>query len=154
MSIFLIIATILANLIAITIVYQFLKKLEKKEIIIFLAINLTINYLLISLVYAISGIGIDTNVHEESKNFVTYLFVPVNMIFFSSCIASRYMKLKLKEISQEKFVNTIMKLVVVLIIALVVEYFYFRSIQTNIDSTMNNIQNSQSVNKVLTNQTN
>lgn len=151
MNIFLTIAIILANAIAITIVYQFLKKLEKKELIIFLAINITVNYLLISLVYAISGIGIDATIHEASKNFVLYLFVPINMILFSSYIASRYMKLKLNEITREKFVRTLVNLSMLLIIVLIIEYFYFRSIQTNIDVTMNSIQNEQQANSITTN---
>ena len=48
MNIFLIIAMILINIIAIVIVYQILKKQPKKEILIFIASGVAIIYLIIS----------------------------------------------------------------------------------------------------------
>ena len=140
MNIYLMIAILLANIIAIAIVYQFIKKLEKKEKLIFIAISVALMYILISIVYWFSGFGIDEKVHETSKSFVVYLFVPVNVILFIPYFASQYMKLKLKQIKIEKFANKLSTLLVLLIVVLVAEYFYFRNIQENI-KTMNDTQN-------------
>lgn len=138
MNIFLIIAMILANITAVAIVYQFIKKLEQKEKIIFIAIGIAFMYVLISIVYWFSGFGIDKTIHEASKNFVLYLFVPVNVILFIPYFASQYMKLKVNQIKIAKFVNKLSTMAILLILVLVVEYFYFRNIQENI----NNMQNS------------
>lgn len=140
MNIYLMIAILLANIIAIAIVYQFIKKIEKKEKLIFIAISVALMYILISIVYWFSGFGIDEKVHETSKSFVVYLFVPVNVILFIPYFASQYMKLKLKQIKIEKFANKLSTLLVLLIVVLVAEYFYFRNIQENI-KTMNDTQN-------------
>lgn len=140
MNIYLMIAILLANIIAIAIVYQFIKKLEKKEKLIFIAISVALMYILISIIYWFSGFGINEAVHEASKNFVLYLFVPVNVILFIPYFASQYMKLKLKQIKIEKFANKLSTLIVLLIVVLVMEYFYFRNIQENI-KTMNDTQN-------------
>ena len=55
MNIYLMIAILLANIIAIAIVYQFIKKIEKKEKLIFIAISVALMYILISIVYWFSG---------------------------------------------------------------------------------------------------
>lgn len=139
MNIYLMIAILLANILGITIVYQFVKKLEKKEKLIFIAISVALMYILISIIYWFSGFGIDEKVHEASKSFVLYLFVPVNVILFIPYFASQYMKLKLKQIKIEKFANKLSILVVLLIVVLVIEYFYFRNIQENINNMQDNI---------------
>ena len=59
MNIYLMIAILLANILGITIVYQFVKKLEKKEKLIFIAISVALMYILISIIYWFSGFGID-----------------------------------------------------------------------------------------------
>lgn len=146
MNIYFMIAILLANVIGIAIVYQFIKKLEKKEKLIFVAISVAVMYILISIVYWFSGFGIDETIHEASKNFVLYLFVPVNVILFIPYFASQYMKLKLRQIKIEKFINKLSVLVILLILVLVVEYFYFKNIQENIkvmNDTQNVIENNQ-----------
>lgn len=157
MNIYLMIAILLANIIAIAIVYQFIKKIEKKEKLIFIAISVALMYILISIVYWFSGFGIDEKVHETSKSFVVYLFVPVNVILFIPYFASQYMKLKLKQIKIEKFANKLSTLLVLLIVVLVAEYFYFRNIQENIktmNDTQNVIQNTQieTQNEIISNE--
>lgn len=150
MNLYLMIAILLANIISIAVVYQFIKKLEKKQTLLFIAISVAFMYILISVIYWISGFGIEKNIHEISKNFIIYLFVPVNVILFIPYLASQYMKLKLKQINIEKFINKLSILIVILIIVLIVEYFYFRNIQKNIkvvndaqNEIMNEITNTQ-----------
>lgn len=136
MNIFLILAIIIANVIAITIVYQILKKQPKKEILIFIAASITIIYLIISLIYWLSGFGIDASVHESSKNFVTFLFVPINVIIFVPYIAFQYKKIrqnkKIEKYDIEKISTKIAILLTAFIITCIGEFFYFKNIQFNI----------------------
>lgn len=125
-------AIILANVVAISLVYQFIKKLPKREIIVFLAISVGLMYVLISIVYWISGLGVENSIHEASKNFVTYLFVPVNVILFIPYIAVQYHKVKQNKIKKEQLQKKAIILGILLILVLILEYFYFGSIQNNI----------------------
>lgn len=156
MDIYLMIATAVANIIAIGLTYQFIKKMPKREVILFLAISVATMYILISIVYWISGFGIDSAVHEGAKNFIIYLFVPINMILFVPYFALQYKKFKNKEIKVEKLSKKLSTLVILLIIVLVAEYFYFTSIQKNVKSIGNNqtnitIQNEQTTENEISN---
>ena len=133
MSLGIVLAIAIVNILAILIVYKFLKKLPKKEILVFLAVSVAIIYILISIVYWFSGFGIEENIHEKSKKYVIYVFVPVNIILFVPFIAAKYNKLKSKDIKLEKFIKNVMITFIIMIIVLVVEFFYFKKIQQNID---------------------
>lgn len=146
-NMFFMIAILLANVIGIAIVYQFIKRLEKKEKLIFIATSVAVMYILISIVYWFSGFGIDEEIHEMSKDFVLYLFVPVNVILFIPYFASQYMKLKLGKMKKKNFINKLSILIVLLIVVLVVEYFYFRNIQENI-GIINDTQNETIDNEI------
>ncbi len=141
MNIYLMIATTIANLLAIAIVYQFIKKLENKEKVIIIAISIATMYMLISITYWISGFGVDKTIHEQSKNFITYLFVPVNMILFVPYSAYQYVKLKESHMKKEKFLKKMMNISCLLLAVLVIEFFYFRNIQKNINTIGNNANN-------------
>lgn len=148
MDIWLIIATAVANIVALALTYQFIKKMPKREIIIFLAISVATMYILISIVYWISGFGIDSTIHEAVKNFVTYLFVPINVILFVPYFALQYRKFKNKQIKAQELSKKLSTLVILLIIVLIVEYFYFVNIQKNVknigeNKTNTTIQNEQ-----------
>ena len=120
------------------------KKLEKKQILLFIAISFAIMYILISIVYWFSGFGIEKNIHEASKNFVLYIFVPVNVILTIPYFASQYMKLKENVIKKNNFANKITIIGIILLTVLVAEFFYFKKIQKKITSinevTQNNIE--------------
>ena len=132
MNLYLMIAIVLANAIAIGIVYQFIKKMPKKEILIFLAVSVAFMYILVSIIYWISGFNIEENIHEETKSFVTYLFVPVNVILFIPYFASQYNKIKQKKIKREQLAKKLSIMAIFLVIVCVFEYFYFVKIQKNI----------------------
>ena len=132
MNIFLTIAIVLANIISLVTVYQFIKKLDQKQIVIFMAVSVGIMYILILTTYWLSGFGVDEKIHEASKNFVLYLFVPVNVLLFIPYLASQYVKLRENEIKRSDFAKKLEISVVLLIVVLVLEFFYFRNIQTNI----------------------
>mgnify|MGYP004602471507 CR=1 FL=1 len=142
MDIYLTIAIIIANIIAISITYQFIKKMSKKEIVLFLAISVAVMYILVSITYWISGFGIDSTVHEAMKNFVTYLFVPINVILFIPYFASQYRKFKNKKIKVQELSRKLSALVILLIVILVIEYFYFVNVQKNIKNMEQNQTNT------------
>lgn len=147
MNLYLMLAIVIANVIAIGIVYQFIKKLKNKQKIITIAISVAIMYVLISITYWISGFGINKTIHEATKKFITYLFVPVNMILFVPYILAQYMKLKLKQTKLESFLKKLIIVSILLLIVLGVEYSYFRYIQNNINLIGNSIQENNIVNE-------
>ena len=143
MNLFLMIAILITNLIALFIVYQILKKVPKKEILIFMAASFAIMYILVSIVYWLSGFGIDTQVHESAKNMIIYLFVPVDVILFIPYLAVQYRKLKEKSPDYKKIANKVSIVCVLLLVTLVIEFFYFKNIQNNIKTiSKQTIQNT------------
>ena len=150
MSIGFIITILMVNIVALALTYQFIKKMPKREILIFLAISVATMYILISIVYWISGFGIDSAVHEAMKNFVTYLFVPINVILFIPYFASQYRKFKSKQIKVQKLSKKLSTLVILLIIVLVAEYFYFVNIQKNVKNIGENKTNTIVQNEQVT----
>ena len=72
MDLYLLIATVLINGIAIGIVYQFIKKMEGKQKLIIIAMSIALMYILVSITYWISGFGIEEKIHEQTKNFIIY----------------------------------------------------------------------------------
>ena len=74
--------------------YQFIKRLPKVEKTIFIGVSFAIAYLLVSIIYWISGVGIDKQINEAAKDFIIYTFVPVNIILLVPFIASKYNKLR------------------------------------------------------------
>lgn len=146
MNIYLMIAIVIANAIAIGVLYQFIKKLPKKEKIIIIATSVASMYILISIAFWISGFGIDENIHNGLKNFITYLFVPVNVILFIPYTALQYKKFKDKKIKLEKFASKISTVIVVMIIVLVLEGIYFNRIQKDISEIPSKIEITNIVN--------
>ena len=143
-NIYLTIAIAVANIIAITITYQIIKKMPKRNKIIFLAISVAIMYILVSIVYWISGFGIEAKIHSALKNFVTYLIVPINVVLFVPYFALQYKKFIHKQLKVEQFSKKLSILVTILIVVLVVEYFYFVNIQKNVKNIQENAQQTQS----------
>ena len=160
MNLYLMIAIFITNIIAISMVYNFVKRLSKREVLVFIAISVALMYILVSMVYWISGFGIDDSIHQSAKNFVIYLFVPVNVIIIIPYFASKYMKLREKKIGKEELVKKLRILVLILVLVLVAEYFYFCNIQKNIksisneSSNKNNTQISNDVSNEISNEIN
>ncbi len=158
MNIFIILGIVIANAIALAFIYQFVKKMPKKDKLIFIAASFAINYMLILLVYTLSGIGMNASIHSSAEAFVTYVFVPVNVILFVPVLAFSYVKMKEKKLKPEKFIKRVVIMFVVIIVVLVLEFFYFRSVQNNIekinqDQTKQNEQTQENLqeNKEMTN---
>ena len=146
MNIIIMLTIILANAIAISILYQFVKRLDKRDKLIFIGSCVAIVYILITIVYWISGFGIDEKIHEECKSFVTYMFVPVDVILFMPFVAYNYMKYKDKKIKKEELIKKIVIILLVGVVVLIGEYFYFKNIQHNVKQIGINVENTQNTN--------
>lgn len=140
MEMFIMLALILANAIAILLVYQFIKRLPKMDKIIFIAASFGIAYVLVSFVYWISGFGIDDAVNQAAKTFITYVFVPVNIILLAPFIATKYNKWRTKEIENEEFIKRVIVVGIIAVVILVIECFYFRNIKQNIMNVQENMK--------------
>ena len=132
LNIFIILGILIANVIAVVLTYHFAKTLDKKEKVIFIAIAIAINYVVVSIIYALSSIGIEQTVSSAAKTFVTYMFVPVNMIILMPVIANTYCNLKLKNIKRDKLQKRLIIIGIISIILIIFEFFYFKNIQLNI----------------------
>ena len=138
MNIFLIIAMIITNIVSVVIVYQILKKQPKKEILIFIAAGVAIIYFIISIIYWLSGFGIDNNIHNKAKDFIVFMFVPINVILFMPYLAVQYKKLrqnkKIEKFDIENLSKKVTIAIIVFILISIGEFFYFKNIQQNIES--------------------
>lgn len=132
MEIFILLGITFANAVALLLVYQFVKRLTKMDKIIFIAACFAICYALVSITYWISGFGIDDEVNEAAKTFITYVFVPVNIILLAPFVATKYSKWRANEIDKEEFIKRLITIGIVAIIILTVECIYFKNIKQNI----------------------
>lgn len=134
MNIYITLAILFANAIAITLVYQFVKGLPKMEKIIFIGVSFAIMYVLVSISYWISGFGIEKNINEGLKNFITYIFVPVNVIILIPFVARKYYKWRQNEIDKESLIKRIIIVSIIGVLILTVETIYIKQIKKNIEA--------------------
>ena len=149
MNIFIMLAIVATNAIAIALIYQFVKRLPKMDKLVFIAGSVAMIYVIVSIVYWISGFGIDQKVHETAKSFITYTFVPVNVILLVPFVATKYNKLKNNEIGRDDFFKRLAIVGIVAVIILIVEYNYFKGMQLNMIQTIESRNNVNSANEIV-----
>lgn len=149
MNIFIMLAIVATNAIAIALIYQFVKRLSKMDKLVFIAGSVAMIYVIVSIVYWISGFGIDQKVHEAAKSFITYTFVPVNVILLVPFVATKYNKLKNNEIGRDDFFKRLAIVGIVAVIILIVEYNYFKGMQLNMIQTIESRNNVNSANEIV-----
>lgn len=135
MNIFITLAILFANAIAIALVYQFIKGLPKMEKIIFIGVSFAIMYVTALISYWISGFGIGKEVNEALKSFIIYIFVPVNVIILIPFVARKYYKWKQNEIDKSDLIKRIVIVSIVGILVLAVETVYIKEIKRDIEET-------------------
>ena len=128
------ICILLLNLIAVFMVYKFLgTELEKKEKMLFIVVGIAIMYLTVSFTYWLSTKNIDLNISNDmGNNLIVFTFVPINGIITLPFMANSYKCYKNGRLKLKKYKNRIILISVILIIALVFEFFYFKDIQNGI----------------------
>lgn len=134
MNIFIMLAILFVNAIAITLVYQFIKRLPKMEKIIFIGASFAIMYVLVSISYWISSFGIEETVNEALKSFIIYIFVPVNVIILIPFVARKYYKWRQNEIDKESLIKRVIIVSIIGVIILAVQTIYFKQIKKNIEA--------------------
>lgn len=161
MNIYIMLAILFVNAIAITLVYQFIKRLPKMEKIIFIGASFAIMYVLVSISYWISSFGIEETVNEALKSFIIYIFVPVNVIILIPFVARKYYKWRQNETDKESLIKRVIIVSIVGVIILAVQTIYFKQIKKNIEamkpviSLQDELQNeipSKSMENTLTNE--
>ena len=140
MNIFISLGILVVNIIAILVVYQFIKPLEKRDKLIVVALGIAINYMLALIVYSLSSIGMDQNISNAASSYILYIFVPINCILNVPFIASSYCKYKLEKLPKDKFRNRVIIVVAYTIIIAIFEYFYFKNVQGDIVNMVSNLQ--------------
>lgn len=131
---FIYICILILNVVAVLLTYHFLgKDMDKKSKGIFIIIGVAVIYMLVSFVYWISTKDIDLGTSGDlGKNLITFTFVPVNAIVVLPFLASSYKKMKAGNIQVEHFRNRAILLSVVLLILLIIDFFYFKDVQSGI----------------------
>ena len=125
---------LLINVVAVFMVYKFLgTDMEKKEKLIFIAIGTSIMYVTVSFVYWLSTKNVDFgDIRSYGENFITFTFVPIN-----SMITLSYKYFREGRLKQDKFRNRVILMIAVLVVVLIIEFFYFKDIQTGILNIIN-----------------
>ena len=139
MIIFIYLCILALNVVAVLINYRFLgTEIDKKEKLIFTVVCIAIMYVTVSIVYGLSVKNIEeTRLVELAKNYMVFTFVPVNAILVLPFFARSYKYLKLGRLKKENFRNRTILLIVILLIILTIEFFYFQDIQTGILNIIN-----------------
>ena len=79
---------LILNVVAIVLTYHCLTSIEQKDKIIFIAVGIAIIYGLTSFAYWISTKDVAIKeVAETGKNYITFLFVPINSLIVLPLIA-------------------------------------------------------------------
>lgn len=125
--------TLLLNIVAITLTYNCLSKIDKKERIIVVAVGIAVVYAVTSFVYWLSTKDIAIKeVSELGGKIITFLFVPINSIIVLPLMAKSYNKYKIGRLASDKLRNRGIVLGVILLIVLIIECSYFKDIQNGV----------------------
>ena len=136
---------IVANLIAILLTYySFNKSIEKTKRLLYTMISVGVMYILILIVYSFSSIGIAKKASSAAKDMITYTFVPVNTILVLPFMIRSFNKRKENEITTSQLNMRATIVLIITIVILVSEFFYFRKIHSS--QASQNLQNTENQN--------
>lgn len=144
MNIFIVLFILLINIVNIFAMYKLLgNDIGKKEKVIFIAVGVAVMYMIVSVVYWLSSIGMNEKAADAGRDFITFTFVPFNGLCVLTFLSSSYKKYKAGRLKANILRNRCVALIAVLIILLIVEFFYFKSIQNNALEMLNNNLNNE-----------
>ena len=113
-----------------------------KEKIFFMLAAMATMYMVTTIVFTISQIGVDygnAELNTIAKNLITCTFVPVNGILSMSAFAHYCDKYKNKEWNQSKWKKKVIRLLIIFMIILILEFFYMKSVGLSILEMINSI---------------
>ena len=125
---------IIANVVAIlSVYYSFGKSMEKNKRLLGTMITVGVVYIIVSIVYFFSSLGLEKNISSSTtKQLLTLTAVPIMTLLITPYGIHSYVAMKNKTIKQEVFKKRITILFIIGIILIIVGFFYFRSNQKNI----------------------
>lgn len=125
---------IIANVVAGAIVYFSLSRnWDTKKKTITLAIVFGGMYLIVSILYLLSSIGLNASqLPSGAKNLLVSSFVAVNIIMFIPFIVRSYNKVENKELGEKKFENRLKLAGVIFLIVMIMEFCSLRGTIKNI----------------------
>ncbi len=136
-----IILIVILNILCVFLMYKFLEDIEKKEKIIFIASGIAIMYVLTLLAHFISTMGLDEIYKSGStKDFVIFLFVPINGLLVLPTFAKSYYNYKLGKLKLSTLKKRICVLIIPLLIALILEGIFLKNIQIFVTNNIYNLQ--------------
>ena len=137
---------LVSNIVAISLIYySFDKNIEKGKKLLYTMIAMGIIYILVLIVYFFSSIGMPKEVAKKSKDMITFAFVPVNSILLIPFLLKSFNQRNDKSITVEQLNKSAIIVIIVGIVLLIGEFFYFRNIEKGINDIINQKQ-SNSVN--------
>ena len=143
---------LVANVVAILLTYySFDKKIEKNKRLLYTMIALGVMYILVLIVYFFSSIGMPKETTEQSKDMITFSFVPVNAILLVPFLLRSFNLRKDNSITSDQLNKRAIIVFVLGIVLLVGEGFYFRNIENGINDIIKQKQNEK--NSVVENET-
>lgn len=89
-------------------------------------------YLAVAGVYWLSTQNTNFPNAAAAQRLITFTFVPVNGIVILPILASSYRYVKEGRLKVEKFRNRAILLTIIFVIILIMEFFYFKDIQSGI----------------------
>ena len=133
MDLFILICIGAINIMTLVGVYRSLKGVPARGKIGFLAVGFGGIYLLVSGLYYSSTLGLDISGSlGKTQQFITFTFVPVNATISLVFLARNYSRLLAEQTTKEKFQKNCIRIILILAVALICEYFYFRSVNQSI----------------------
>ena len=135
---------LVANVVSILLIYySFNKNIEKTKRLLYTMIAMGVIYILVLIVYFFSSIGMPKEIAEQSKEMITFTFVPVNAIILIPFLLRSFNRRKDNSITTEQLNKRAIIVVIVAIALLVGEFFYFRNIEKGINDRINQKRNEQ-----------
>lgn len=147
---------LLANVVSFLLIYHsFNKNIEKTKKILYTMISMGIIYIVVLIIYFFSSIGLSKEATKQAKDMIIFSFVPVNSIILIPFLIRSFNQRKNNDITTEQLNRRTIIMIIVGIILIVGEFFYFRNIEKGIINMVNKKQNEQNVitNNVLENVT-
>ena len=101
-------------------------------VIFFLWTYILIIYISVLVIYFFCSIGNDKDIATQAKQTIVFTFVPVNSIILIPYLLRSFNKRKNKEITGDQLNKRAVTMVIIAVVLIVSEFFYFRNIEKGI----------------------
>lgn len=131
----LIIVLILAlNVFSIISIVKMVKGYDSKIILGFVLAGEIGMFIICNILYALSSLGIPSNVHQASKWLIVFTMLPVNIITIYCPVIKQINKKSFNEITEEKLKKRMSTYIIIAFVLLIIETIYVKNIQSGISN--------------------